>query len=110
MSKIKDFFKNIYANITIVLGVVIGLLLYYINLKNKEAKALKARIALANTQKEADLLEAEINEMLKERKLLNKEIDDLTKAMVQLAEQRKKISGDQTNKTDKEIQDYWDKN
>lgn len=110
MDKIKSFFSNIYANLTLILGAIIGILVYYINLKHKEANALKAQIDLTKTQKEADLLEADINRKLENKNLLKKELDELEKAKVQLAEQRNKISKVQSGKTPDEAEDYWNKN
>ena len=110
MEKIKSFFKNIYANIALIMGAVIGILLYYINLKNKENNSLKAKISLTKTQKEADLIEADINRLLNEKKLLKKETTDLEQALEQIKEQRKKISKVEAGKSLEEIEEFWKNN
>lgn len=90
-----------------IMAVAIGLLLYYINLKNKDNAALKARIQMAQTQKQADLVEADINQKLQNSGLLQKEIDDLQQGLVLLGQKRQQISQVENGKTPEEIAQYW---
>ncbi len=101
------FFKNIYVNIITILSAVVGFLLYWLSLKNRERNMLKTKIELADDQKKADLIEIEIKEHLENKKLLKKEIDDRKQLLEDLKEKRKKIQKKNEKMTDKEIEDYW---
>jgi hypothetical protein len=101
--------KSIWAKVVAVLGAAVGLLLYFLSLKNKQANALKAQIDLVDTQKKADLIEVDIKQKLDAEKMLKKEVADHEQALVQLEEKRKEIAQQQDNKSPKEIEDYWNK-
>lgn len=107
MDKIKEFFSNVWAVIVLVLGAVIGGLLYYINLKQRQANAMAAQIALVQTQRQADVLEADIREKMQNKSLLAKEVADHQKALDLLQEKRNNLPND--NLTDKQIDDVWNK-
>jgi len=92
------------------MGVVIGLLLYFLQLKNKQVNALKARIDLLATEKEADLLEVEIKKSLENKNLLAKEIQELNKSLEIVAAKREQIKADAKNLNPNQIEDYWNKN
>lgn len=109
MNKIKEILTNVYVVIAAILVGAVGILLYYLNGKNKEINALHAQVDLADTQKKADLLEADINAKLDNQKLLQKEVDGLNAGLVKLEEQRKSIAGQEQNKTSGEVEDYWNK-
>lgn len=108
--KIKAFFSNAWLVITLVLGAAVGILLYYINGKHKEINALKSQIDLADTQKKADLIEADINAKLANQDLLQKHVDELNKSLVLLQDQRKQIPAQEQDKTPDQVEDYWKKN
>jgi len=103
MNKIKSFFGYIIGG----LGIVVGILLYYISLQNKKYAALQARVALAETREEAVKLETEINELAKKAGNNKKELDELEKTMVQLDNKKKAIAVKEGAKTSKEILDFW---
>ena len=110
LTKIKGFFSGIYSKVILGMGAVIGILLYWIQLKNKKANALKARIALLDTEKDADILETEIKGLMEDRKLLKKEVDDFNKSLVDLDVKRNELKEKAKNMSPKEVEDYWEKN
>ena len=99
--------KNLWAWIVSTVGGVIGILVYFITLKNKEINKLKAKTELVNTEKEADLLETEIKEARVEKQRLSKEDVEIDKVLDALDERRKQISADVKVMTDEEIEKYW---
>ena len=109
MNKIKEFFKSLWGIIVLVGGVAIGILLYLLQRKQREVNTLKAKIDLAKTQKEADLIEVEIKKKLDNVNLLDKEVKELNNTLTQLEEKRKTLSTTEQNKTDQEIEDFWEK-
>ena len=106
MEKIKSFFSNLWGYIAAVLGVVAAVALYLFTRKQEENSALKAKLALANTQKEVDIIEAEIKQASAERQLNQKEQEQVNKDLQAIEEKRKNI---QASKSDQEIEDYWNK-
>lgn len=109
MEKVKAFFSGTWAKVVAVMAAIIGFLVYWINLKNKQANSLKAKIAIAGTQKEADMIEVEINQLKEKDKILKKELDDLDKVEVTLLEKRKEIDLREGKRTPDEIEEYWNK-
>ena len=110
LQKIKDFFSGAAGIIIAVLGAVVGILLYFLQLKHKQNNALQARIALLDTEKQADLLEVEIKKSLENKELLKKEVEDLNKALNDLQAKREEIKTKSQNMTPSQIEDYWEKN
>ena len=109
LSKIKEFFKSLWGIIVLVGGVTVGILLYLLQRKQREVNTLKAKIDLAKTQKEADLIEVEIKKKLDNVNLLDKEVKELNKALDDLETKRKDIASSEKNKTPDEIEDFWNK-
>jgi len=107
--KITEFFSGLYTKIILGMGAFIGILLYWIQLKNKKANALKAKIALLDTEKDADILETEINGLKEDRKLLKKEVDDLNNALGEVDVKRKELAEKAKNMNPKEVEDFWEK-
>lgn len=103
MDKVKKFFGWIVAGLLAVIGVLV----YYITLKNKTINSLRAKIALVKTEREADMLEAEIIQIKKEKATTKKEVDEISKTLVELNERRKEIREGVKNNTPKENLDYW---
>ncbi len=110
VQKIKDFFSSAAGVIIAVLGAAVGILLYFLQLKNKEKNALQARIALLDTEKQADLMEVEIKQRLENKNLLKKEIEDLNNSLASLQKKREDIKATQSNLDPSQIEDYWNKN
>ena len=106
MNKLKEGLASVWGYIVLIGGAAIGILLYVLNLKSKQLDAAKAKIALANTQKEADAIEAEINKRLAEKELTKREQEDLNKALDLLAKKRQSIK-QEGNFTDSQVEDYW---
>jgi hypothetical protein len=107
LQKAKDFFTGLYGKVALVLGAVIGFLLYYITLRNKEVNAAKAKVALANTEKQADILETEIVAMKEGRKINKKEVAEIDKTLVELNNKREILKAQAKTMTGREIEDYW---
>ena len=106
MNKIKSFFSAIGGYIILALGAVVGVLLYSLKRKSEQLQATQSKLALANTQKEVDLIEVEIKQKMSERETTKQELADLQKSLDLIAEKRKNLS---ETKTDQEIEDYWNK-
>lgn len=108
MNKLKEGLASVWGYIVLIGGAVVGILLYVLNLRNKELEAAKAKIALAKTQKEADALESEIQAKLKEKELNKKEVEGLNKALDLIAEKRQSLKKE-GDLTDSQVEDYWNK-
>ncbi len=108
MNKLKEGLASVWGYIVLIGGAVVGILLYVLNLRNKELEAAKAKIALAKTQKEADALESEIQAKLKEKELNKKEVEGLNKALDLIAEKRQNLKNE-GDLTDSQVEDYWNK-
>lgn len=104
-----EWLKSTWTKVAGALGVIIGLLLYYINLKNKQNAALQAKIDLADTQKKVDLIEVDIKNKLDNHKMLQKEVSDHEEALKKLEQKRTQIADQQKNLTSDQITDYWNK-
>lgn len=107
MNKIKELTLNIWEYIVLGSAFVISVLLYILNLKNKELEAVKAKIELVKTQKEADALEAEILQKLLEKDLTKKELETLKKSLDFLDQKRQNLKKE-GDLSDSKIEDYWD--
>lgn len=108
MKKLKEAIAGIWYYIVLVLGAIIGVILYILNLKNKELDAAKAKIALVDTQKQADAIESEIKGKMEQQNLNKKEMAGLEKALDLLTEKRKNIKKE-GNLNDEAVEDYWNK-
>ena len=108
MEKIKQAFSSVWGYVVLIGGGAIALLLYFLNLKNKELDAAKAKIALVNTQKEADAIEASIKQDMAQKELNKKDLEGLQKALDILEEKRQSIPKEGTL-TDSQVEDYWNK-
>jgi len=107
VSKTKQIWGWLVAGVT---GLV-GLLLYMLTRKGEEINSLKAKVAIASTEKEADALETEIKAAASRKNNLKKQNEELDKTLAELETKRKKIKVEVSNMTDpKAISDYWDNN
>lgn len=107
LQKIKDAVVGVWQYAVAILVVIVGVLLYYINLKNKKYAAMQAQLELVKTQKQADVLEADIKEKMQDKTLLQKEVDDHQKVLDALAEKRNTITNDSIS--DDDILNAWNK-
>lgn len=103
---VKNFFSAIGGYIILALGAVVGVLLYAFIRKSEQLQSAQAKLALANTQKEVDLIEVEIKQKMAQRDVTKRELADLQKSLDLIAEKRKNLKD---TKTDSEIEDYWNK-
>lgn len=110
MEKIKSFFSSIIGIVMLVLSGAVAVLAYVLSNKRKEVNALKAKIDLAETQKEADLIEVEIKQRMANKDSLTHEVKDLQKGLDALEEKRKQIASDEKNKSSNDVEDFWRNN
>ena len=103
---IKNFFSAIGGYIILALGAVVGILLYAFIRKNEQLQSAQAKLALANTQKEVDLIEVEIKQKMADRATTAKELQGLQQSLDLIAEKRKNLTD---NKSESEIEEYWNK-
>lgn len=109
MNKIKEFLATAWGYIVLVLGAIAGILIYTLQAKQKKIDALNAKIDLADTQKKADLIEADIKQHLDNNKLLDKEVKELNKSLDLLAQKRQELAKTEPTKSPDEIEDFWNK-
>lgn len=107
LDKIKAKANSILAALVVICVGVTGTALYLLHRKGKDIELLKAQIALVETQKQADIIEAQINERKRTRATLKIEIDALNKVGEELEQKRKQIAAEQQGKSADEIEQYW---
>ena len=108
MDKIKEGLASLWAYIVLGLGAILAIVLYILNLKNKELEAAKAKIALVQTQKQADAIETEIKQQMAEKDLNQKQMDGLQQSL-DLLEQKRQTLKQEGDLTDKQVEDFWNK-
>lgn len=107
MTKIKELLGWIVAGLSTILGIV----LFVLSRKNKELDALNAKVDLAKTEKETDLLEVEIKDLKEDKANLKKTNQELDKALVKVEEKRKQVVEDAKKlKNPKDVASYWNDN
>lgn len=107
MTKIKEFFTYILAG----LGAIFGIVLYMLSRKSKEVTALNAKIDLAKTEKQADIVEVEINTLKAQKEITKVQNQKLDESLQKLEEKRKQIPEDAKKLTNpKDISAYWNDN
>ena len=99
--------KNFWTYLVTGVGAIIGVLVYYLSLKNKEINTLKVKVALADTEKKTDVIEVEIKEIRDSKKRLNKEVVEIDKVLNSLSEKRKEIKEKVKNMSPEELAEYW---
>ncbi len=107
LAKIKEFFSSLYGIIMLVLTGGIAILIYVLSNRRKEVNALKGQIDLVKTQKEADLIEAQIKERMDRKEVLAKEVLELQNGLLDLEAKRKEIASTEKNKNPDDIEDFW---
>lgn len=110
LQKIKEFFSSVIGIIVVVFTGALAILAYVLSNKRKEVDALKAKVDLAETQKEADLIEVQIKERMNNKDSLDKEVKELQKGLDSLEEKRKQIATDEKNKNPEDVEDFWRNN
>lgn len=107
LDKVKSFFSSGWEWVVLAIGGTIAVLLYLLNLKNKELEAAQAKIALAQTQKDADLIEVDIKQRLATEQLADKDRAALQQSLDLLQQKRQSLTDTRT--TDQDKADYWNK-
>ena len=108
LDNIKTFFEGIWFYIVFVVGAVIAILLYALNLKNKELESAQAKIALVQTQKDADLIESDVKQRLANEQLADKDRAALQQSLDLLNQKRQSLTDTRTN-SDQDKADHWNK-
>lgn len=106
-----DKLKQIWGYVVAGVGALVGILLFFLSRKSKEVDALNAKIALAKTEKQADVLETEINILKFDKTNLAKHNAELDKSLQTVENRRAEIKEEAKNLKDpKEIAKYWEDN
>jgi chromosome condensin MukBEF ATPase and DNA-binding subunit MukB len=93
------------------LSALFGLLLYFAKKQNKTINEVKLKSDMANTEKEVDLVEAEIRQKMENNQNLKKTQQELDKALDDLAGKRAAVVKNARElKHPQDVADYWDKN
>lgn len=100
--------KKYWAVLIGGVGAVIGFLLFFLQKKNKEVEALNAKVDMAKTEKEADVLEAQVKDLRSDKDNLAKHNEELDKTIQKVQEKREQVATDAKNLKDpKAIANYW---
>ena len=100
--------KNVWGWIVAVLGLIIGALWYYISFKQKETNALLVKVQLLETEKQADILETEINGLKDDRKLTQIEVLELDRVLASIENKRADLRKELSSKSPKDVENYWE--
>jgi len=106
MNKLKKLFNSISIYLYLGLVAVLGFVVYLLSLRSKELQSAKARLELANTQKEVDLIEAEIKQKLAEKQNTKVEVEALNKTLDLIKEKRDNLNKE-GSLTDKQVEEFW---
>lgn len=107
MDKLKQYLGYAVAAITALIGV----LLYFLSRKRSEVEELHSEIALAKTEKEADVLEVQIKDLKSNKDNLDKHNQELDKTLEKLEVRRTEIKEETKNlKNPNDIANYWEHN
>jgi predicted nucleic acid-binding Zn-ribbon protein len=100
--------KKYWAMIGAGVAGFVGILLFLLSRKGAEVNALQAKVALAKTEKEADVLEAQIQALKTNKDNLAKHNAELDKTLEAVENKRVEIREEAKNLKDpKEIASYW---
>lgn len=99
-NSIKNFFKLVGGGVLKIFEVVLQQVLQ----KSKAAGKFTAQLDQLDTQRAADLLEAELNQYIDQNTLKPKEVAQLNEVKTKLDEKRKELdkNGESVNKLEKE--------
>lgn len=104
MESIKKYWT---AGVALVVGFI-GLILYMLSGKKKEVAALNAQIDLVKTEKQADVMETQIQNLKADVNIKTQHIAELDKSLEVLQNKRTQNAEDAKKLTDpKAIADYW---
>lgn len=100
--------KKYWGYLATGLAGILGIVFYVLNRRGKEIDSLHAQIALADTEKKADILESQITELKADKNNLDKHNQELDKALAAVQNKRTEIAATQKELKDpKAIADYW---
>lgn len=103
--KLREFWGYFVAG----LGALIGFLVYYLTLKNREIDALKSAIDVAATEKQVDIVETEIKEVRAMKKRIKKEEQEFDKALEKVEKRRQEIKKEVKEMSTSELIDHLNK-
>jgi uncharacterized membrane protein len=107
----KDKLKAFWFYLTTTVAAILAFIAYYSYRKDKEVKQVKEGVDNLKTEKEADILDAEINKLKKEAEDSKKLRQEFDKAQAALDEKREQIIKDsKTPKSAQEVAKYWEEN
>lgn len=101
--KLKDLASTWWAKLAALIALLAGFIALLLKSKDDEIAELRAQIELAQTQKEADLLDTQIRQRLLTADDADSKIRDLNSALKELEKKRKSLPDDNP-------EDYWKKN
>ena len=106
-----EWLKKHWAAISAGVAGLIGVLLYMFSSKSKEVASLNAKIDLAKTEKDADVIEAQVNALRADQNNAAKHNEELDKSLQKVQDKRVEVAAQAKQLTDpKAIADYWAKN
>lgn len=100
---IKNLFSTTLAKAVALVTLVVGTLALLLRARDSEIAELKAQIELAQTQKEADLIESQIKQRLLTAQDAEYKIQELNKALEDLNKKRATLP-------EGNPEDYWKNN
>jgi len=107
MGKLKEFFGYVLALIVGLFGICV----YVLSRRGEAIEELKTTVALAKTNKEADVLEAQVKDLRTNKNNLAKENEELDKVLKELDTRRVEMKEEATKLTNpQDIADYWANN
>lgn len=102
-------FKWILDNLALLVVGLVGLVVLLFASKNEEIEKLKSKLGLVDTQRKADLLEAEIKQRMDHKDTLDKENKQLASILTDLQQKRTDLQKG-ADLTPEEVEDFWKKN
>lgn len=100
--------KKYWAALAGLVAGFIGLLLFFLQKKNKEVEELNAKVDMAKTEKETDVLESQIKTLRADKDNLAKHNDELDKSIQKVQDKRVEVAAQAKELKDpKAIADYW---
>lgn len=108
MDNVKAFFTAIWGYVVLIGLAAIGVLAWLLKVKNDQLEAHNANIALAQTQKDADVIETQIKVQMDDVNTSEKDKASLRQSLDLLEQKRQSLNDPRT--TDQEKIDYWNNN
>lgn len=107
MFNIKQFFSDIWLRVALVVGGLVAVLLYFLDLKNQKLAGLQAQVDNVTTAKQADVLETQIKANLANADLAQKDVDNHQAALTALDAKRTEVEAQTAKDTPTQAENYW---